>query len=64
MKRIVLLACGMLLMVASTAEARRSRNGGNYSLPVRVVPAMFGAAVKFTVPEVPSGELFVVAVRA
>ena len=38
MKRIVLLACGLLLMVASTAEARRSRNGGSYSQPTLVVP--------------------------
>jgi hypothetical protein len=28
----------MLLVVASTAEARRSRNGKGYSLPVRVAP--------------------------
>jgi hypothetical protein len=39
MKRIVLLACGLLLMVASTAEARRSRNGGSYSQPISIAPA-------------------------
>ena len=38
MKRIVLLACGMLLVVASTAEARRSRSGRSYSQPARVAP--------------------------
>jgi len=33
MKRIVLLVCGLLLLVANTAEARRSRrsSGGNYT---------------------------------
>jgi hypothetical protein len=37
MKRIVLMACGILLVVASSAEARRSRNGGSYYQP-RVAP--------------------------
>lgn len=40
MKRIALLVCGVLLLVANTAEARRSRtNGGNYSQPVQYAPA-------------------------
>jgi hypothetical protein len=39
MKRIVLLACVMLLMVASTAEARR-RSSGSYVQPVRVAPVV------------------------
>jgi hypothetical protein len=39
MKRIVILACGMLLMVTSTAEARR-RSNGSYVQPVRVAPVL------------------------
>ena len=45
MKRIVLLICGMLLLVANTAEARRSRSNGRtystYSQPMRVAPATY-----------------------
>ncbi len=42
MKRIVFLVCGMLLLVANTAEARRSRtNGGNYTQPVQVAPVTY-----------------------
>ncbi|QDU28577.1 hypothetical protein ETAA8_36800 [Anatilimnocola aggregata] len=40
MKRIALFVCGMLLLVANTAEARRSRGGGSYyPQPVSVAPA-------------------------
>ena len=48
MKRIALfVVCGMLLLVANTAEARRSRNNGmNYSQPVYSQPA----AVTTTTP--------------
>ena len=41
MKRIALLVCGMVLLVASTAEARRSRGGRTYSQPVNVAPAVY-----------------------
>jgi hypothetical protein len=45
MKRIVLVICGMLLLVANTAEARRYRrpSGGTYTQPVRVAPATYSA---------------------
>lgn len=39
MKRIVFFVCGLsLLVVANTAEARRSRSGGYYSQPVCSAP--------------------------
>jgi hypothetical protein len=44
MKRIVaLLACGMLLLVSNTAEARRYRGtrGTTYTQPVQVAPATY-----------------------
>lgn len=40
MKRIALFVCGMLLLVANSAEARRSRNyGTNYAQPTYAQPA-------------------------
>lgn len=39
MKRIVFLLCGLLVLVANTAEARRSRGGNNYYQPTYVAPA-------------------------
>jgi hypothetical protein len=41
MKRIALLICGLLMLVANTAEARRYRrtSGGNYTRPVQVANA-------------------------
>jgi hypothetical protein len=46
MKRIALLVCGMALLLANTAEARRYRwtNGGNYTQPVQATPAAYSSA--------------------
>jgi hypothetical protein len=42
MKRIVLLVCGMLLLVANSAEARRSRsNGRYYTQPATYNPVLY-----------------------
>jgi len=42
MKRIALLVCGMVLLLSSTAEARRNRwSGGNYTTPVQMAPAAY-----------------------
>jgi hypothetical protein len=45
MKRIALLVCGLLLLVASTAEARRQRwsNNRTYSRPAATTPATYTA---------------------
>ena len=45
MKRIVLLVCGMLLLVANTAEARRQRwsNYRTYSRPAAAAPTAYTA---------------------
>jgi hypothetical protein len=45
MKRIALLACGLLLLVASTAEARRQRwsNNRTYTRPVPAAPTTYTA---------------------
>jgi hypothetical protein len=42
MKRIALLVCGILLIISNTAEARRARwtNGGSYTQPVQIAPAV------------------------
>jgi hypothetical protein len=45
MKRIILLVCGLLLLVANTAEARRSRGGGYYQQPVYAAPVARPAPV-------------------
>jgi hypothetical protein len=45
MKRIVLLVCGMLLLVANVAEARRSRtNGRTYSQPMYAAPVVYNTS--------------------
>lgn len=44
MKRIALLVCGVLFLVANTAEARWTTtrtSGGTYTQPVRVAPASY-----------------------
>lgn len=42
MKRIALLICGLLLLVANTAEARRSRTSGRtYTQPTYAAPATY-----------------------
>lgn len=43
MKRIALLACGILLLVLNTAEARRYRGNSNvtYTQPAQVAPATY-----------------------
>ena len=45
MKRIAFLACGLLLLVASTAEARRQRwsNNRTYSRPAATAPTTYTA---------------------
>lgn len=52
MKRIVFFVCGLsLLVVANTAEARRSRsNGGNYYQPVYAAPVVAHKPVVTSVP--------------
>ena len=54
MKRIILLACGILLLVANTAEARRSRNGRSYRQPVSVATAAYGRLPAKTVQVAPA----------
>jgi hypothetical protein len=63
MKWIVFVTCGMLLLVANTAEARRSRNRGNYVpsapvvyayKPVLAQPASVTPAVTSTVAARPA----------
>ena len=42
MKRIVILVCGLLLLVANTAEARRSRRSGPvYQQPMPMAPVAY-----------------------
>jgi hypothetical protein len=45
MKRIALLVCGLVLLVANTAEARRQRwsNNRTYTQPVAAAPTMYTA---------------------
>jgi hypothetical protein len=52
MKRIVLLVCGLVLLVANTAEARRQRwsNNTTYSRPAAAATATPGAHVAYKIP--------------
>ena len=52
MKRIALLVCVLVLVVANTAEARRNRRSNNwtYTYPVAAVPATY------TAPAAPASE--------
>jgi len=47
MKRIALLVCVLVLVVANTAEARRNRRSNNwtYTYPVAAAPATYAAPV-------------------
>src|SRR5438105_3649791 len=52
MKRIALLVCGFVLIVANTAEARRQRwsNNQTYAQPVAVAPTTYAAQVAYKIP--------------
>jgi hypothetical protein len=52
MKRIALMVCGLVLVVANTAEARR-RNGSynmTYTRPVAAAPTTYSSQVSYKVP--------------
>jgi len=52
MKRIAFLICGLVLLVANTAEARRNRwsNNQTYTRPVASAPTTSSAHVAFKLP--------------
>lgn len=55
MTRIALLVCGLLLLFANTAEARRSRKSSRtYTQPVRVAPAAYSTSPARTVQATPA----------
>ena len=58
MKRIVLLVCGLVLLVANTAEARRQRwsNNATYSGPAVAAPTTPSAHVAYKIPATPSAQ--------
>jgi len=59
MKRIALLVCGMLLLIANSAEARRAKwtNGGSYSQPAQVAPAATSVAAVSSAPSSTSAQV-------
>ena len=58
MKRIVLLVCGLVLLVANTAEARRQRwsNNTTYSRPAAAAPTTPGAHIAYKIPVTQSAQ--------
>src|SRR5688500_12510792 len=63
MKRIVLLVCGLVLVCANSAEARRRRwsNSSTYSRPVAAAPAAVATPVTALKPVTDDSQTIVTA---